>query len=84
MDPKGRFGQARTPNTTFPSSSNPNAIAYWSPLRNLHHVKLEVNNIAGSQDYLEYWQHKYSSNDFEKWRPDFGFVHIGEYKHRQI
>lgn len=34
---KGRFGQARTPNTTFPSSSNPNAIAYWSPLRNLRH-----------------------------------------------
>lgn len=33
---RGRFGHARTPNTTFPSSSNASAIAYWSPLRNLN------------------------------------------------
>lgn len=37
MDASGRFGQARTPNTTFPSSSNANAMAYWPPLRNLLH-----------------------------------------------
>lgn len=35
MDASGRFGQAKTPNTTFPSCSKPNAIAYWSPLTNL-------------------------------------------------
>lgn len=37
MDARGRFGHARMPNTTFPSSSNANAIAYWSPLTNLSH-----------------------------------------------
>lgn len=36
MDSSGRFGHASTPKTTFPSSSRPNAIAYWSPLRKLH------------------------------------------------
>lgn len=35
MDANGKFGQASTPKTTFPSSSNPSATAYWSPLRNL-------------------------------------------------
>lgn len=28
MEAKGRFGQARMPSTTFPLSSNANAIAY--------------------------------------------------------
>lgn len=37
IEPNGRFGQAKTPRTTFPSSSNANAIAYWSPRRNLMH-----------------------------------------------
>ena len=28
MDVNGKFGQASTPKTTFPSSSNPSATAY--------------------------------------------------------
>lgn len=35
MVASGRFGQAKTPNTTFPSSSRANAMAYWSPLTKL-------------------------------------------------
>jgi len=35
MVASGRFGQAKTPNTTFPWSSRANAMAYWSPLTNL-------------------------------------------------
>lgn len=45
MDNRGRFGQARAPNTTLPLSSNANAIAYWSPLRNLCH---DLTNISSN------------------------------------
>lgn len=48
METNGRFGQARTPNTTFPSSSNASAIAYWSPLRNL------LQNMKHS---IDKWMH---------------------------
>jgi hypothetical protein len=39
------LGQAKTPNTTVPSSSNAKAIAYWSPLKNLYKIPLAWFNF---------------------------------------